>query len=572
MTKPIQPGKRVSPWACVLVVLTACTGTIEDSARGPAAGADGQGATADPNRPDSVGNVPGDPDAAGPLPLRRLTRVEYDHVASALLGKQVSLGKTFPSEPTGSSGFATPGQMSDVDASLYGRAAEDLANALTADLSRILPCSTSLSDVAEEDTCIGELLRSFGTRVYRRPLSESEVADHLSLFGAVRRGELAYDFTGATRVLLTAMLQAPDFLYHWETDPKEVNLENGAVRLDPYQIASRLSFFLWQSMPDDTLLSAAAEGRLANEAQVEAEARRLIDDPRALDGIASFFPQWLRLDAILGAERDPTLYPEFGPSLTSAMTQEVFDLARHLTIDTEGTLPDLLTTRLSFVNGELATLYGVEGVAADRTEMRMLDETRAGLLSRAAVLTVGSNAYEGDPTKRGKLIREQVLCQTLAAPPPGIPPLPPPSDLTIRERHEQHVADPACNGCHRLTDPIGFGFGNFDAIGRFAELEQGAPIDASGQVTNLDGESPSFVGSADLATLLSQSDEVNECFLKQWFRFAMGRKEEPLDQGSLHATWKRFEASNYQLRELLIALTVSRSFRYRALEEGEPLP
>jgi len=566
---------------CAFLLIEACSGQIigwpsgptgETQDQAPAGTSAEKPSGADPSAK-PAGTVPGDPNSAGPLPLRRLTRTEYDHVATALLGTEVSLSAGFPSEPTGSSGFATPGQMSDVDATLYERGAGNLATLLVGRLNELLPCAAGASGAAAERSCAEQFVRTQGLRMYRRPVSGSEVADHLKLYDAVRAGELRYEFRDALRVLAAAMLQTPDFLYHWEAEPAEPSIEEGTVRLDPYQLASRLSFFLWQSMPDEALFSAAETGKLETAEQVEAQARRMLSDARAAQTLASFFPQWLNLDWLEGADRDPGLYPEFNAALAASMKREILDLSRHFVLETDGSLLDLLTTPLAFVDEGLAKVYGLSGVSGTTVVKRELDpETRPGLLTRAGVLAVGSNAYEGDPTKRGKLVREQLLCQGLSAPPPGIPPLPPPGDLTVRARHEQHASDPSCNGCHRVMDPIGFGFGHFDAIGRFLPDEQGRAIDTTGQVVDLDGESPTFRDVQGLIALLSESDAVRDCFMRQWLRYALGRKEQALDDASLEAVWTRFSASGFSIRELLVSLTVSRTFLYRAVADGEPLP
>jgi hypothetical protein len=229
---------------------------------------------------------------------------------------------------------------------------------------------------------------------------------------------------------------------------------------------------------------------------------------------------------------------------------------------------DLFQTDQAFASPELGLLYGLAN--ATGTLQALPAGSRPGILTRSAFLASTANAYEGDPTKRGAVIRRRVLCDTLAPPPGNVPELPPPApDQTVRERHAMHQEVEPCRSCHTLTDPIGFGLGNFDAIGGYRSEEAGKPIDASGSIAGLDGQSPTFSDAAGLMALLAESEQVRACLTKQWLRFGFSRQETRADDYSLESAYHAFQLAGFQLPELLVALTQARSFRYRAPSAGE---
>jgi hypothetical protein len=253
------------------------------------------------------------------------------------------------------------------------------------------------------------------------------------------------------------------------------------------------------------------------------------------------------------------------------MGNEIVSLARDV-FTGDGRFATLLTTDKTFVNEKLADIYGISGVTGGAMVPAKLDRAqRPFLLTRAAFLAMGANAYEGDPTKRGKLLREQLLCQRLSAPPPGVPPLPSDPTKTVRERHEAHFRDASCAGCHKLTDLVGFGFEHYDAIGKWREVDRGQPVDDRGTVVNIDGHDVPFTGPTELAKIFAESDEVRRCVATQWTRYAYGREEVPADDVSAKAILSAFRASDHDLRALVVAIVKSRSFRYRAPSPGEVL-
>ncbi len=514
-----------------------------------------------------TGELDGTGDKPGPMPLRRLTSEEYNYTVRDLVGDRSNPGNEFVGESFGDSGFATPGIVSTVDVGRYMDAAEHVAAHATKSLETLLPCDPSK---VGEDACADAFVRSFGQRAFRRPLELHEVAGLLGLYSTMRK-DAGYGFGDGIRVVIQGILQAPQFLYHWELGAVASSSNGTRVRLTPYQVASRLSYFLWSSMPDDELIASAGSGKLDTGEGIAREARRLLRDPRARDTVASFRTQWLGLSNLSRITKDPAAYPDFEGDLRAAMGEETKAFFDYVVLYGDGRFDTLLTAPFSFVNEPLAKLYGVEGVTGQALRKVSLDPTqRSGILTQPALLSVTANAYEGSLVHRGQLVRERFLCQTLAPPPANIPALPKAAPgVSLRKRSEMHTMDGACRSCHLNMDPIGYGFGNFDAIGRYIAEDGGQPVDTSGFIKNIDGTQKTYNGVKELTTILAQSPEVRRCFEKQWFRFAFRRAEVPEESAALDAVYDAFSRSDYDIRELLVALTQVDSFSSRTLAEGE---
>ena len=524
---------------------------------------------------DPDGEPTGEPEeepVAGLMPLRRLTRVEYDNTVRDLLGDTTRPAQNFPGEGEGSAGFASPGLVGSTDVKRIMEAAEALAAEALTDLPALLACSPAVDG---EDTCARRFIVEVGGRAYRRPLHELEVEALLDLYD-LARAELAQDFPGGLRVVLQAMLQSPQFLYRWELGETEPDRDGALVRLNGHEVASRLSYFLWSSMPDEPLFAAAAAGELDTPARVEAQARRMLADPRARDTIENFTRQWLHLENLPAAFKSPELFPGFDDALKQSMLAETLAFVDHVIRAGDGRVETLLTATYSFVDERLAGLYGVDGVVGPELRGPVeLDPTqRIGLLTHASVLTLGANAYDSDPIRRGKLVRERLVsCEKLPPPPNNIPELEPPDpNKPARERYEQHSKEEPCRSCHVLTDPIGFGLQHFDAIGQYRLMEGVHPIDASGTVQGLDGANVAFDGFIELAHVLADSEAVRKCVARQLFRFGFARREALADIPSIDAAYATSVAADDNLREYIVALTTTPSFRYRMPAEGEVLP
>jgi hypothetical protein len=529
----------------------------------------------DPTKPIPDGTVitpttPGDPLAAGPAPLRRLTRREYNNTVRDLLGDNTHPADAFP--PDREEGFLFPraGLVSAQDLSTLRDAAESLAAAAEKNVATLAPCTGGMA----EDACAAQFIGSFGLRAYRRPLAKDE-SDRLLAAYKNGRTALGLTYAGGIGLLVEAMLQSPSFLYHAENGATPPAMEGKVVRLGHYENASRLSYFIWGTMPDSTLFGAAAADQLGTAEQLEAQAVRMLRDERARDTIFAFVNDWLNLGQVADRPKDPKEYPDFvdpvkGEPIKAAMLAESREFVNSVILGGDGRLTSLLTANSSFVNQALAPIYKVQGVTGTELKPQMLDANqRSGLLTRAAFLTVTGSTNGSHPIKRGHKIFERVLCKELPPPPPNVPPPKAASEGgTTRERFAEHGEMKCATGCHALMDPIGFAFEHYDGIGQYRDMDNGKPVDSTGTI-QLDGAEKSFVDARDISKLIASSTEARQCMVKQWVRFAYNRAETQGDIASIQAAAAAFAKNDYSIRDLLIGVITSRSFRYRTPHEGE---
>ena len=500
----------------------------------------------------------------GSAPLRRLTRAQYDHTVRDLLKVESSFASTFTAdEKLGAFYNNAIAPVSDLVVEQYMAAAEQLSVTAVQDLDVLLPC---LPAVIGEQECAAQFVEDFGLRALRRPLTDEERQDMLALFS---HGQ-ARNFKEGARLVVQALLQSPQFLYHVEVGEEVPG--TGLAALTDYEVASRLSYLLWDSMPDDELFAAAAAGQLTQAEGVREQAMRMLADPRAKDAIASFHLQWMGVDDMTAVDKDPSLFPTFSVALVEAMQKETADFAEYVIRRGDGRLETLLTASFSIIDGPLFDLYGVERPADhDPQQPVELDPTeRAGLLTHASILAKSSHADQTSPIHRGVIVRENLLCHPLPLPPDDandVAPDPSP-DSTTRERFEEHTANPTCAGCHALIDPIGFGMENYDALGIYRTTEGDFPVDATGVLTGTDVDGP-FDGAVELAGKLAQSDIVRGCVTNQWFVFAFGRQPSFEDNCTTNLINEAFAASDYNIRELLVRLVSTDAFRYRSLGGGQ---
>jgi hypothetical protein len=538
--------------AIIVVVIaqiaTGCEGQLGSPATGPGR---------DPREPGpgpgpTVGPVVR-PISPGPAPVRRMTGFEYDNTIRDLLGDTTAPARDFGAEEeaNGFNNNAANLVTTSALADKYMRAAEGIAERATADLAALLPCDPA---ALGEEPCARQFVATFLRRAFRRPATEEEVAAFSELYLLGR----ATDFRTGIAMVIEAALQSPQFLYRIEPARIAVTGETeigDPAPLDAFELASRLSYFLWGTMPDEPLLLAAEEGRLATAADVEREARRLLADPHARDVVAEFHRQWLDYDRVHGVGKDATLFPTWSPAIGALMADETHDFVERAIFEGDGTLGALLTAPSTAIDPELAAFYG--------------PGDREGLLMQGSLLAYNAHSDQTSPVHRGLLVRTRFLCDPVPPPPAEFEitvPEPAPGS-TARERFAQHSADPACSGCHVLMDPLGFGFEAFDGVGRFRTEEAGAAIDVTGMITESDVDG-SFAGVEQLAARLSSSDEVARCYSLQWLRYAYGRGESSDDAGSIAEIDAAFAASGGDVLELLVALTQTDAFLYRRVEEA----
>lgn len=492
----------------------------------------------------------------GDSPLRRMTRFEYDNVVRDLLADDSHASAEFPPDEV-ALGFDNNAEARVVGALLFERysaAAEAIAARAKTKLSKLLECDTA---AVGQDVCARRFIAEFGQKAWRRPLAPADVDALMKVYSW---GKTNYDFANGIEMVVATLLQSPRFLYRVESGPAAAG---AVVPLDGWEMASRLSFLIWGSMPDDALFDAARAGKLGTADEIKAQATRMLSDPRAREVVRHFHAQWLELDALDTLEKDTETYPAFTPALRDLFRAETERFIDDVFWEADGKFSTLLTAPFTYANAELAKFYGLTPPSGTALVKVPLDKRRAGLLTHGSILSVQAHAAETSPIFRGKFVRVKLLCQNLPPPPDDVVIEPPAvnDSATTRERFSQHSTDPSCAGCHRLMDPIGFGFENFDGIGRWRDVENGKTVDASGEVMGTD-VSGKFNGAVELSAKLAQSEAVQLCLAKQWFRFAYGRSESAEDQCAVSQVAAPLEQAR-SLREVVIALTQTDAFRYR---------
>ena len=411
------------------------------------------------------------------------------------------------------------------------------------------------------DPCISEAVRYYAPKLWRRPVSEEEVARHAAIAEAA--GDGAENAELGLRYVLASLLHAPSFVYLANVGEDEAS--TGARRYTSVEMASRLSYFLWNSAPDDALLAAAEAGDLVDPDRIRSEVERMLDEPRAADLAERFFARNWNVDRLDGEAKDPVLFPEWTESLAEAALQE-FRMGLDEATASGASILDVFSARETYVNGELAALYGYT-VSGSGFEQVALEEERAGLLTSAAVLAANAKPNRTSPTQRGLFVRASLLCL----------PVPPPpddvnfnleevggADLSVRERLELHRTAPACAGCHTLFDPMGMTLENFDALGRYRTYDGDFEIDPTATFEETQLES-----ARDLADFVRQDPRTVTCLAERLYGFATGHLPTQGERGVVEALGDHLLANNEAFRELIIGLTTSTGFRYIG-QEGQP--
>ena len=500
----------------------------------------------------------------GRSPLRRLDRFEYNNTIHDLLGETTPYADTFPPDAQGG-GFSNNADalvVSEVLAQSYGSAAESMATSAVTRLGSLYSCNVATTG---EDGCAQLFITTFGKRAFRRPLTSAEATRFFALYTTGRTGG---QFSDGISLVIEMMLQSPYFIYRPESG---VATQAGgtAAPVTPYEMATRLSYFIWGSMPDDALFAAADAGALATPAQVTAQVQRMMQDGRAHQVVATFHREWLELANALDAAKAPTMFPNWSPQLASDLYGESSTFVEQVFWG-DGDLATLLAAPYTYANQAVAQYYGVTAPAGATYTKTMLDPTeRAGLLTQGTFLASHANPDQTSPVRRGKFVREQLLCQTMPPPPNGIVITPPPYDATTttRNRFIAHETVALCKSCHTQMDPIGFAFEHYDSVGQWRTMDGPSAVDASGTLTGTDVDGP-VEGAIALMQKLSTSTQVANCVATQWFRFANGRTETDADKCTLVSIEQQFTSSHKDMRALPIAIATSDAFRYRTASNG----
>lgn len=510
------------------------------------------------------------PDGVGPSPLRRMSNDEY---ANALRDLFPTQHPTLPPLPhdTASAGFenaAEAQEPSDVRIARYELIANVYAKGATEDrasLEALVGCTDWVKPTLAA-SCAAKFIETTGARLFRRPLTDDERERFTLRF---QQWQASIDFEAAVRLTLSAMLQSPRFVYRPEPSPG--GAAGSVVPVEPYAMASRLSFFLWESVPDAALLEAASRGELATVEQIYDQAERMLADDRAKRVLWNFHRQWLGLDRVLGDEhvvRTPEVDPGWTAATPLAATTESRLFVENV-LAADGSLRDLLTSRRAWVNGEMARIYGVAPPADVNawSEVELPATERAGILTRVAFLAGTSHRGATSPPIRGNAIGLRLLCQAPVSPPPGADlsqPKAAPNEgpRTNRALFEARTSPPSCQSCHVVLNGFGFGFEHYGAGGRFQAEERGLAIDAHGRILGTDVDR-TFDGALELSAALDESADVHRCTTQQWMRYALGRGIAPEERALADAVTADFTRSGGKIRRVLLDIVTSNTFRMR---------
>jgi hypothetical protein len=568
-----------------LLPTAACVGDIDapgtsetEGQSPPASGrpdpAPGGGET-EPTAPPGAGPAPPSQRfEPGPAVLRRLTRVQYQHALEDLLGPGITVPAGLELD-TVLSGFASIGASLTTLSETVTEKLESAAYAVASQAfgtperrARLVSCTPA---GAWDEACARTFISGFGLRAWRRPLLPEEIAAYLGI--AKQGSEMLGDFWQGLGYALAGLLQSPHFVYRVEIGKPDPG--SGRRVFDDWELATRLSFFLASTTPDDALLDAAREGALRKPGGLRGHAERLLDSPRGKTAVRDFLYELLRLYALDDLEQSPADFPIVTPTLGPSMREEALRFVEEIIWAPAGDYRRVFDTRTTFVNRELARLYGLPPPMGTGFEKVTLPAAslRVGLLGQAAFLAPNAHEQTTSPTRRGKFVREALLCHEIPEPPADVDTTLPPDrqgtpPRTMREKLEAHNA-PGCIACHAKMDPIGLAFENFDAIGRLRMTEAGKTIDASG---DLDGQA--FAGPAELAAVLRGHEDVDACLVRGLWRYAFGRVEtegeEPLVTKLAGELAAGTDAAN-RFRGLLLSLVESDGFKL-AGDDPEKMP
>jgi hypothetical protein len=536
------------------LMFAACVGEIGDDG---SSGSSGDGAGGEP------GPGPGSKSCAtkgiGPGVLRRLTGDELRGTIQDLAGIGIDDIQLQPDLEVAEfqSNADSPTQWTNaVD---LRDVAEKVGMYIRNNVQEYAPCDPV--DVPAEKACVDAYLDDFGKRAFRRPLTEDERSRLQALYDKAR-SEHALQYPGGIRLVTEALLQSPAFAYHVEIG-MDVAAENGAVPLTGHEMASRLSYFLLGTMPDEELFQAAESGALGTEAGVAAQVDRLLDMDAGKAHVGGFFRQWLGLADVGELTRSTDQFPTWTDETAASMRASTEMFLDDVMWNGDGLYSTMLTSPVSYVNGPLAQVLGLEGsYGSDFERVELPAGERPGILSHPSILARTSHSNQTSPVHRGLFVRSRMLCGAPPPPPPElmVNPLPLDPGLTTRERLEEHVKNETCQGCHKYMDPIGLAIEKYDAIGAHREEENSKPIDASGQIVESDVDEP-FDGLAGLTDRLAASNDAAVCAERKMMTFALGRDLVKGELCWLGDDYMDATPDELDFRELARAIATSQPFR-----------
>jgi Protein of unknown function (DUF1592)/Protein of unknown function (DUF1588)/Protein of unknown function (DUF1595)/Protein of unknown function (DUF1585)/Protein of unknown function (DUF1587) len=508
----------------------------------------------------------GTPTGGTPTVLSRLTAAQYNSTLKDLFAPLTIPDQLMPAD-VAVEGFDNNASAQTPSAALI-EAYRTSAVAITAVAMKtpasFLGCTPKTA--ADETACATSFLGTFGKKAFRHPVTSTELANMVAFYASTRPG--AADFATAMSLTVQAILQSPSFLYRVEIGSPVVG-QPGAIQLTAYEMASRLSYLLWNTMPDDALFASAAAGELDTPAGLDAQARRMLGSARAHAAVLNFHSQWLRFEKMNNLVKSAAMFPQFGPAVATAMRQSAEKFVDSIFFGA-GTLTALLTDNHAWVNDVLAPVYGVTAPAGSTMSLVALDPTqRSGILTNAGLLAGFAHETADSPVMRGVFVLQRLMCSAPPPPPASVNTTPPAADSgtpqTTRQRFATQHEQGTCAGCHRIIDGIGFGFEHYDALGQWRTSDAGLTVDSSGSFVGSTDLTGTFDGAVDLGTKLAGSASVRACVASQWMRYALGVDGTGVDTTTLGPIVTAFEQSGLNMRELVVALVKSSAFRTRAI-------
>jgi hypothetical protein len=486
--------------------------------------------------------------------LKRLTKEQYENSLRDVLGADLALPSAVEPDIAAAGLLAVGASRTTISGwgvEQYEAAAFSIAAQVMDDEARrasLVPCQPA---AVTDDECSRAFITQLGLRLWRRPLLAEEIDGLVAI--ARDAATTLDDFYDGLEFALAGLLQSPHFLYRAEL--------GSSGSYDDFELATRLSYFLWNTTPDDELLTAAEAGELATEEGLARQAERLIGSDRARQGVRRFFTDLWRLYRLDQLNKDPTLFPHFNTDLGEFAREETLLGIEHLVFELDGDYRDLFSTGDTFVNRHLAALYGVRAPARDGFGMVSLSREggRRGFLGQVSFLALNSHPAASSAVLRGHFVRTVLLCHAIPPPPVNLnTALPEPTETarTLRERNVIHLENPSCAGCHSRMDPIGLGFENFDGVGRWRTEDHGAWIDASG---DLDGAA--FSDPWELAQVVRDHPDLPRCLVESLYEYATGTETAEGERALVDVLAERFAQSGHRIKALLFDVVTSPGFR-----------
>lgn len=497
--------------------------------------------------------------------IPRLTNLQYDNTVRELTGLELGLGAT-------TLATESKGNMDSATLKGFQTAAGMVASSIMSDATargRVVTCATA------DKACATQVITDFGAKVFRRPLEPAEVAHYEAVYDDVRLSANG-TFDEQLGVVLEAMFQSPYFLTIAEVSETPTADVNGEQRfaLNGYEVASRLSYMLWNNMPDATLTEAAASGSLTTEAGISAQVSRMLADPKAAHLVKQMHAGYMRMGAGSRWEnysRDPASYPLYSPQQAPLLSEETLRFAQSV-FESGGSFKDLMTSTKGFVNATTAPLYGLNPADFGQELIETdLGATRPGILTRAGFLATNSYGNRTSPIHRGAFIVKNVLCSSIGDPDPAAAATPLPERdglITNRQKTDAQTEAEAggCKGCHHaIINPAGFALEGFDAVGGVQTMDNGVPVDTTADVI-VDGVAVKVTGPVDLMNALATASGAYQCYSKKWVELGYNRIISEQDACTINEVASRMGTEGYSVKQLVTDLTTIESFRYRALE------